>query len=256
MIDNAIYSPENADIVFLGLPFYSTCGEKGNGPFLIRKAMNSLSSFNMKSGKDAFDELRISDLGDIRAKDFLKLREKVLGKLKDIHSLVISLGGEHLATLPVVEALKPGNVLIFDAHADFYDKFNGKKYSYATVTRRISEIVPNVVVAGVRDMSAEEAESLKKSSVRVVSLDDIPKFKGTLYVSVDLDVLDPSFCPEVSTPVPLGESYGHLVKVLNRVCLSNELVGLDIVELTARKKGLSSINAGGLIMNYLKRRCD
>jgi agmatinase len=260
MIENAIHPISKADIIFLGLNYYGTCGETGKGPSLIRQALNSLSSFDFKTGKDCFDELRISDAGDIKASNFKVLRDKVLKKLAVINGTLISLGGEHLVSLPVIEALSKNqdfNVLIFDAHADFYDKYKGKKHSYATVTRRISELVSEVVISGVRDLTIEELNALSKANnVRVMDLNNLNlSKKKPWYISIDLDVLDPIFCPEVSTPVPFGPSINDLVKVLNTVCLNHRLIGIDVVELTAKKKGLSSINAGGMIMNYLKRRC-
>jgi len=255
MIENAIYSKKEADIVFIGLDYYGTCGEQGNGPTLIRQALNSLSSYDIKTRKDAFDKLKICDAGDIKAKNYEELKNKL--KI-DFKGTPIIMGGEHLITLPVIEALKPENVLIFDAHADYYDTYKGEKYSYATVTRRISEITSKVVVAGVRDLTQEEALSDFKNVKVLQDIKEVPRIinKGEWYVSIDLDVLDPSHCPEVSTPVPRGVSYEALVKVLNNLCINHRITGLDVVELTAKTRGLSSINAGGIIMNYLKRRCE
>ncbi|MBD3312467.1 hypothetical protein GF352_03385 [archaeon] len=260
MIENAIHSMSDADIMFLGLDYYGTCSEQGNGPSLIRQALNSFSSYDMKRGVDVFDELRICDAGDIKESNYDKLRRKVLKKLSpEPEAFLITLGGEHLVTLPVIESLKPANVLIFDAHADLHDKYNGQENSYATVAHRISERVDKVLITGVRDLTVTEAGELKKlDNVELVKFEELPDKMGSepWYVSIDLDVLDPVYCPEVSTPIPLGVSLEFLVKVLNRICLHHRIVGLDIVELTARKKGLSSINAGGIIMNYLRRCRD
>jgi len=256
MIDNAVHEPTKADVVFLGLDYYGTCGEQGRGPSLIRQAINNWSSYDLVNGKDAFNELRISDLGDIKARTYESLREQV--RALKFNGTLVMMGGEHLVSLPVIEKLKPDNVLFFDAHADFFNEYKGNKYSYATVARRASELAKNVFIAGVRDLALEEAEALAGTNVKLINVKEALKLKlnGSLYVSVDLDVLDPSHCPDVSTPVPLGCSYELLVKVLNKVCLNPKLLGLDVVELTTNKKGLSSVNAGGIIMNYLKRRCD
>lgn len=259
MIENAIYKKEEADIVFIGLDYYGTCGEKGNGPTLIREAINLASSYDITNGKDFFDELKISDSGDIKTKSYEELNRRAKEKLKDVKGTIIMLGGEHLVTLAVIEAIKPENVLILDAHADFYNEYNGNKHSYATVTRRISEIAKKVVIAGVRDTVKQEIEDLKTSkNVKLIKFEDVPREvrKGSWYISIDLDVLDPIYCPEVSTPVPMGVNYESLVNVLNKICLNVNLVGLDVVELTAKTKGLSSTTAGGIIMNYLKRRCN
>lgn len=262
MIENAVHSLKNADIAFLGINYYETCGSKGKGPELIRTALNSLSSYDIKTGKDAFNELRLCDLGNINAGSYNELRNKTLKKLENPAKFLIMMGGEHLVTLPVIEALSKKeklNVLILDAHADYYDKYKDKKNSYATVTRRISELTNKVLIAGVRDLTLEEAEDLKNAAnVELVSLDEASKkmSDGKWYVSVDLDVLDPVHCPEVSTPIPMGCELRELVKVLNSACFTHEVIGLDVVELTATRKGLSSTTAGGIIMNYLKRRCE
>lgn len=257
IVDNAIHQLNDSDIAFLGLDYYGTCGEQGFGPSLIRESLNGFSSYDPLTRKDAFNELRICDLGDVKSDDFKELSIKVNGLLNNLHSTLIMLGGEHLVSLPVIKQLRPDNIVFLDAHADYFNEFNGRGQSYATVTRRVSELVSNVVVSGVRDLTLTEAKDLEGSNVKLCSMNELlkMKFKGSLYVSVDLDVLDPIYCPEVSTPIPMGWSLTDLVKVLNKICINNDLLGLDVVELTAKEKGLSSVNAGGIIMNYLKRRC-
>jgi len=261
MIDNANSTINKSDILFLGLPFYSTCGVRGCGPKAIREALNSLSSFNLKTMKDSFDVLKIKDYGDVKAVDYNSLERKVDSSIKSIYSKgfngsFIFMGGEHLVTLPLIKSLSKRssfNCLILDAHADFYDKYKGSKFSYATVTRRVSELVDKVYIAGVRDLSLEEFSGLKDSRVKMVDFNEASRLlkRGSWYVSVDLDVLDPIYCPCVSTPVPLGLKLIDLVKLLNTACLSRNMVALDIVELTSRFKDLSAVNTAGLIINYL-----
>ncbi len=258
MIDNAFFNPSEADIVFIGAPYYNTCGKKGNGPLLVRRALNKLSSYSIKCGVDAFDCLKISDAGDLPVNSFKELSVSAKQLLSKINGLPLIIGGEHTISLPFIKALRPKTVLLFDAHADLFDSYNGKRISYATVSRRISELVDKVFIVGVRDLTISEAEFLNNNdNIHLIDFSDIKRLNGIndLYVSVDLDVLDPIYCPSVSTPVPGGVSYSFLVKVLNKVLLNNNLVGLDFTELTARRDCLSSVNVGGLVMNYLKRRC-
>ncbi len=247
MIDNAVYGLKEADIIFLGINYYETCGKKGNGPKVIRQSINLWSTYDFKKKIDIFDKLKICDIGDISG-SFKDIIKKSL-VLKDAKGVPIILGGEHLISYAVVNALRPKNVLVFDAHADSFDKYKGKKYSYATVVKRISEIADNVYLCGVRDVCVEE----DLSNVKLIKLKDVKKIKGPVYVSIDLDVLDPIYCPDVSTPVPFGLKLDELVKVLNGICF--KIIGLDVVELTSKKVGLSSTTAGGIIMSYLKRRC-
>lgn len=265
MIDNADYSVEQADFLVLGVPFYSTCGVKGNGPLAIRQSLNSLSSFNMNTGRDLFDVLKIRDHGDINASNYKMLETKISKSLKNIYSngfkgSFIFLGGEHLVTLPLVKGLmgkERFNYLVLDAHADFYDKYLSKKQSYATVTRRVSELVNKVYVAGVRDLTLTESKSLiNNSNVKLINMNEIPKLlsNGKWYISIDLDILDPIYCPNVSTPVPIGLTLKELVNLLNDTCFNSGVIAIDFVELTSRSKDLSAVNTAGLIIKYLESR--
>ncbi len=252
MIDNAIKNPKQADIVILGLPYYGTCGVSAPHAYKsFVKSFNSLSSFNFKTKEDAFDKYVIANPKPI--KNYQTMESKIKSMYKGQQFIFI--GGEHLVALAAIKALKPKRVLIFDAHADFFDKYSGKKESYATVTRRISELVDEVYLAGVRDLTEEEYSALKKSNVELISISEVQKIpKGDLYISIDLDVLDPSHCPDVSTPVPLGITMQDLVNALKTACLNNNVIGIDICELTCDRPGLSSTNASGLVMNYLWAR--
>ncbi len=252
MIDNAITDTDRADIVIQGLPYYMTCGVKSPNAYKsFIKSFNSLSSLNMRTRVDVFDKFIIACPDPIS--NYNEMERWIKKNNKGQHFIFI--GGEHLITLPVIKALRPKRVLIFDAHADYHDEYNGRKESYATVTRRISELVDKVYLTGVRDLTIEEMNSLKNSNVELISIKDLDKIPSSeLYISIDLDILDPSHCPEVSTPVPLGISMHDLVNALKTVCLKNNIIGLDVNELTCDKPGLSSINAAGIVMNYLWTR--
>lgn len=253
MIDNTQASWSNANFVILGLPYYSTCPVKAPRAYdSFERSFNSLSSLDMKSGIDPFDKYLIANPAP---QPNYKLIEETIKKLNSGQNFIL-IGGEHLVTLPVIKALKPKRVIVFDAHADFYDEYNGRKESYATVTRRISELVDEVYLVGVRDLTIPEKEALKDSKkVKIISISDIPKIpKGDIHVSIDLDVLDPSQCPEVSTPVPLGISMSDLVNALKTICIRFNVTGLDVVELASSRQGLSSVNAAGIVLNYLWMR--
>jgi len=158
----------------------------------------------------------------------------------------VTLGGEHSISFGCVQAVQevyPGlSVLQLDAHADMRDSYQGSPFSHASVARRISERCP-LVQAGIRSMSAEEAAFLPASAVKTFSADfilDDPDWaekicthlNGDVYVTIDLDVLDPSCMPATGTPEPGGVSWRHLLMLLRPLAKKCKIRGLDVVELS------------------------
>jgi len=158
----------------------------------------------------------------------------------------VTLGGEHSISFGCVQALKekyPGlSVLQFDAHADLRDAYQGSPYSHAAVARRISECCPLVQV-GIRSMSAEEAAFLPGNSVKSFSADYVLDQKdwcetilrhleGDVYISIDLDVLDPAFMPATGTPEPGGIGWKDLLRLIRAVSKKCCVRGFDVVELS------------------------
>ena len=162
--------------------------------------------------------------------------------------LVGVLGGEHSVTVGAVRAIASKHerlsVLYLDAHADMRDKYQGSRYSHACVARRISEDCPLVEV-GIRSAEAEEWEWLTRHGVPVVTwppseesdyvrevLTQLGGRDGDpVYVSIDLDVLDPSIMSAVGTPEPGGMGWYELLRLLKVVAANRTIVGFDVVEL-------------------------
>jgi agmatinase len=157
--------------------------------------------------------------------------------------LVVGLGGEHSVSVGLIRAQAdrhPGlTVLQLDAHADARDQYGGTAYNHACVMARVAEICPCVRV-GIRSMDVTERESLRGAQIFFAKdLDDtgrwIPDVVGHLgdpvYVTIDLDVLDPSEMPSTGTPEPGGLHYRQVTKLLDTVCRSRRVVGFDVVEL-------------------------
>jgi agmatinase len=155
------------------------------------------------------------------------------------------LGGEHSISFGAVRAMQSAypeiTVLQLDAHADLRDTYQGSPFSHAAVARRISTICP-LVQAGIRSMSAEEAEFMTMSPVRCYSADFIldsgswceticNDLHGDVYLTVDLDVLDPSIMPATGTPEPGGISWRDLVRLIRSVSSRCRIRGFDVVEL-------------------------
>ena len=176
--------------------------------------------------------------------------EEVVGRLADAGKLPVMLGGEHSLTIGAVRALAqrhPGlSVLQLDAHADMRDSYQGSRYSHACVMRRVRETVgdSNVVQAGIRSISSEEMQHIRDAGVSGVHLYTPGQYKDpaaieellaglgeTVYVTVDLDGLDPSIMPAVGTPEPGGLSWQETLGILQAVARRSSIIGFDIMEL-------------------------
>jgi len=157
----------------------------------------------------------------------------------------VMLGGEHSVTLGMIRALLKTHpdmgVLQLDAHADLRDSYLGSPYNHACVAKRIQELCP-LVQAGIRNMSAEEFSFLSLSQVKSCSarhmqgntdwvakiIENLPQ---KIYITIDLDVFDPSIMPAVGTPEPGGLGWYDVLTLLRTVCRERQIVGCDIVEL-------------------------
>jgi agmatinase len=157
----------------------------------------------------------------------------------------VMLGGEHSVTLGMIRALLKTHpdmgVLQLDAHADLRDSYLGSPYNHACVAKRIQELCP-LVQAGIRNMSAEEFSFLSLSQIKSCSarhmqgntdwvakiIENLPQ---KIYITIDLDVFDPSVMPAVGTPEPGGLGWYEVLNLLRTVCRERQIVGCDIVEL-------------------------
>lgn len=173
------------------------------------------------------------------------VRQVIAGIVAD-HKIPVMLGGEHSISYGAVQAMKAVypdiSVLHFDAHADMRDTYQGSPYSHACVARRIFETCP-IVQVGIRSMSTEEAVFMKAQQVATYSADfvlDEPEWleavserlSGDVYVSIDLDALDPAFMPATGTPEPGGITWRHILKLLRAVSKKCMVRGFDVVELS------------------------
>ena len=164
---------------------------------------------------------------------------------------VTVLGGEHSVTLGMVRALSRMHsslsVLFLDAHADFRESYHGNKLNHACVGRRISKLC-HLVQAGQRSLSTEEARGLKRNKISTFWASEFRKVRGTggqkglferlveqlaenVYISIDVDVLDPCIMPAVGTPEPGGLLWDEILGLLRAVCENRKIVGNDLVEL-------------------------
>jgi len=178
-------------------------------------------------------------------KNMINVVRKKISKIVAANKIPVMLGGEHSITFGAVQALKEKypklSVLQLDAHADLRESYQGSVYSHASVARRISEICPLTQV-GIRSMSKEEADFLPASKVKSYSADFVLEnknwcekickdLKGDVFVTIDLDVFDPSIMPSTGTPEPGGLYWRDILRLLKSVSRSCKIRGFDVVEL-------------------------
>lgn len=185
-----------------------------------------------------------------------------------LNKFPVLIGGEHTASVGAVKAAKELfknlGVLYLDAHCDLREEYNGSKFNHACVARRIQEMCP-VVEAGIRSLSREEKDFLDNSDdrVKVISVYDILEShdwkKDTLrllseevYVSIDLDVLDPCVMPAVGTPEPGGLGWYEFIEFLRALAKEKKIVGFDVVELSPRENlTMADFIAAKIIYKFL-----
>ena len=179
------------------------------------------------------------------------LGARAAGIFKD-NKIPIILGGEHsitpLAVKAAAEKFKNITVLQLDAHADLRDSYQGRRDSHACAMRRVLEICPAVQV-GIRSISIEEWEWAKKTgqisrihwAEKLELVDKIENQLGkNVYITIDVDIFDPSVVPATGTPEPGGMFWYEVLDLLKGVCTTRNIVGLDVVELAPRAGDIAS----------------
>jgi agmatinase len=233
------YSLKEADVCLAGIPFDST--EIGfstrHGPLFVRETIKNVVGYDPKLRINAMAKLAFHDLGDVEiVPGNWELTSEAIGEtVKEIFSenqkvVPVFLGGEHLITLGVLKALpfEKIHVLHFDAHADLKDDWMGEKNSHITWARRALELKgKNITISqhGVRSFGKDEHRCIQglKPGLK----------KDPVYITVDMDVFDPAFAPEVGTPEPCGISPPEFFSLLEELCAGRRIIGMDIVECAA-----------------------
>ncbi|MGB9074675.1 MAG: agmatinase [Terriglobales bacterium] len=231
--------------VILGIPFDANSswlrGAAGAPP-IIRVAFQSDSSNSWtETGLDLGAEGAYCDAGDLKftfEEPFTAIENRV-GELLDKGLRPVSLGGDHSVTLPIVRAFGkriPGLTIIhFDAHPDLYDELEGNRLSHACPFARIMEegAAKRLIQVGIRTMTGHQREQAKKFGVEVIEMRHLPaldrmKVEGPIYISFDMDALDPAFAPGISHREPGGMSVREAIAHLHAI--SGKIAGADIVE--------------------------
>jgi len=229
----------------VGIPFdgqSSYLRGAGDATLKIREAMRCDSSNQWTElGVDLGAAGAFDDAGDLAfsEEDAFEVIESGIGKLLAEGRRPISLGGDHSITYPIVKALARGypelTIFHFDAHPDLYDEFEGNRLSHACPFARIMEsgLARRLVQVGIRAMSGHQREQAKRFAVEVVEMRGLPAYQklkaaGPIYISFDMDVLDPAFAPGVSHREPGGMSVREAIAHLHAI--EGDIVGADVVE--------------------------
>ena len=262
-----------ARYAILGIPYDSSESYRSGArlaPNAIREASRELEDFDLEAGFDLL-KLRICDCGDAEVSfgNFEETSMRIgatVGEITSKGAIPVALGGEHTITYSITKALpEDAFVLVLDAHLDFREEYLGNRFSHACVTRRLAEEhgPENVLVAGVRSAAREELEAAEEMGLDHLTYFDYEKdrqgflktisrkTKGkNVYLSLDLDVLDPGEAPGVCNPEPLGFGYRDLLGLLGFI-KECDICGLDVVEANPHYDSYTPVLAAKLIFKML-----
>lgn len=232
-------------VVVLGVPFDANSSFL-RGPALaparIRETLHS-GSMNLcaENGLDLSTDARWQDAGDLKldSKTAFDLIESAVANLLCRDARVLALGGDHSITYPILRAYARQypelTILHLDAHPDLYDELDGNRYSHACPFARIMEekLVARLVQAGIRTLNPHQRKQAGRFGVEIFEMRDWHPnvelhFDGPVYLSLDIDVLDPAFAPGVSHHEPGGMATRDVLRLIQHV--DANIVGADIVE--------------------------
>jgi agmatinase len=250
-LSERLHQQQASRLALIGLPldvnssFFRGAAE---APPLIREALFSeATNLSTESGQDLGTGSPLLDLGDLDLASIDSFEPPIEEAISLIlrHALrPVSLGGDHSVTIPAVAAVAsrfgPIDLILFDAHADLYDRFQDSPVSHACVFARIMERghARRLVQIGIRTMNKHQREQAERFGVQVIEMRDWQAclslgFDRPTYVSIDVDVLDPAYAPGVSHREPGGPSTRQLIEAIQGIAAP--IVGADVVEYNPRR---------------------
>ena len=257
----------------IGVPFDSTTSYHSGsrlGPVVVREASYGFEKYNTNFKSDL--DTTFYDFGDVNVvpgncQATCDIIEDTVRELLDLNVKPITIGGEHSASIGVIKALTEKydklTVVHLDAHRDLAFDFIGEKYSHATVMRRAHEFGVDLVQIGIRSSSLEEEEFVKSTyNIRTFKNKDVHKHMDAveyylatvetpIYLSIDMDVLDPAIAPCVGNPSPGGLFTSEIEDVIKALAFK-EVVGMDVVETATDRLGENTaVTAAKIIYDFL-----
>jgi agmatinase len=265
--------PEDADYLLFGAPLDRTASYRSGSRFApnaIREVSQYMESYSVRTGLD-WEDLKLVDIGDIAEVEEVgptveKIR-RLVEEIKGSGKLPVILGGEHTITLGALRALCPAMVIVFDAHLDLRDTLFDERLCHATYLRRAYEEQGfKLVIVAARALSAEEIEYAKEKCVTIVTAQDVKRFgiepvqemikealEGveSVYLSIDMDAVDPAEAPAVGNPSPEGIGVTQLLDII-ATAVDEHLVGFDLSEVSPNyDSGLTAIQAAYIVLETL-----
>jgi arginase len=241
-------------------------------PARIREALRSDASnqwtelrvdLGVAGAFDDAGDLSLVDTPEKVSEDFAEI-ERAVFDLLEKGTLPLSLGGDHSVTYPILKAFArryPDLTIVhFDAHPDLYDEFEGSRVSHACPFARIMEekLAKRLAQIGIRTMNGHQREQAKRFGVEVVEMRALPaydrlKIRGPVYVSFDMDVLDPAFAPGISHREPGGMTTREAIAHIHAI--EGEIVGADVVEYNPAQdvSGMTATVAAKIVKEILGR---
>ncbi|BCU67471.1 agmatinase [Sulfolobales archaeon HS-7] len=238
-------------------------------PSSIRQAAQYIEFYSLRQGIDIGD-IGFRDFGDIilhpsNIQESLKRIRNVIGYILSLGKFPITIGGEHTITQGIIDAFEQETCVVsFDAHLDLREDYLGDPFDHASVMRRISEKGVKIMEIGTRAVTREEVQYARNNGIdfvtsyeiRRLGIRDVAKrvreFENTcknIYVSFDIDVLDPAYAPGAQTPEPDGLSTPELLDILQYI-ITEKVIGMDIVEISpiVDTSNITSILGSKIIM--------
>lgn len=253
----------------LPVPFDKTSSWiKGSakGPKAIIEASRNMELYDIETASEVYTK-GIHTAKEIISKTsngMVSMVYKEVKKILDDNKFPIVLGGEHTVSLGSIKAHAEANdrisILHLDAHSDMRDSYQGSKYNHACVMARAKEITDNTVSVGIRSMDSSELGNINRKNTFYAS--DIRKSEDWIkkaaarlskdvYITIDLDVFDPSIMPSTGTPEPGGLGWYEVMDLLEHVSKKKNIVGFDVVELCPSKNVAPNFLASKLIYKLL-----
>ena len=257
----------------IGVPFDSTTSYHSGsrlGPIVVREASYGFEKYNTNFKSDL--DCTFYDFGDVNVvpgncEATCKIVEDTVNELLDLNLKPITIGGEHSASIGVIKALADEydklTVVHLDAHRDLAFDFMGEKYSHATVMRRAHEFGVDLVQIGIRSASFEEEEFVDSTyNIRTFKNNEVHRHMDAveyylttvdtpIYLSIDMDVLDPAIAPSVGNPTPGGLFTSEIENVIKSLAFK-EIVGMDVVETATDRLGENTaVSAAKIIYDFL-----
>ncbi|QGR18999.1 agmatinase [Stygiolobus azoricus] len=257
--------------VIVGLPMDTTSSFRPGSrfaPSVIRDTAQYIEFYSIRSGVD-MGEIGFNDVGDVvlhpsNNEENVRRISEVVSYFAEKGKVVVGIGGEHTVTIGTTRGIRPDCLVSVDAHLDLRDDYMGYKYDHACVMRRISEYGVKIIEIGTRAVSREEIEyanekgisyftpkQVRLLGVREVAQKIITALKecNKVYITYDMDGIDPSYAPGVATPEPEGLDPTTVLDIMSLI-IDKRVIGFDVVEVSPPfdPSGVTSVLAAKIIL--------